>query len=664
MNDETLNNLLAKANECNNTGNYDEAETLVGVLLAELEKIGESTDTVIARQSDTINCEALITLSVAKWRRGVLEKALGLARAALDLTEKKNLPDKTNANAFDNIAIVYANLSDYPQALTYFQKALAINEESGSNEGIARNLGNIGIVNQDLSDYPLALTYYQKALTIYEETGSKDGISINLGNIGNVYLNLSDYPRALIYYQKALDISEEIGSKDGIASNLGNIGIIYQDLSDYPQALTYYQKALAIYEELSSKDGSARNLGNIGLVYQYLSDYPQALTYYQKAIAINEEIGSKDGIAHNLGNIGNVYANLSDSPQAFTYYQKALALFEEMGHKDGIATNLGNIGGLYANKEFDGYDTDKAEEFFLSALAIFEDIGAKKNLYEVHKYLAELYETQERWKEHSIQFKKFYTLEKEVQSEDVHKQAGLMEQRRQAAEREKEIAIAHAAANARHEATVQLLHNVLPPSIADKMLGGTKLIAEKLPSVSVMFADIVNFTKLSQRITPEELVEGLDRIFSTFDALAEKHGLEKIKTIGDAYMVVSGAPVQREDHAEAMAHFALEMMDAMKEFRSMSTGEEIQLRIGIHSGEVVAGVIGKKKFAYDLWGDAVNTASRMESHGEEDKIHVSEDFKHAVETQNIASLQFIERGEMEIKGKGLMKTYYLQKATL
>ncbi|MFN8360103.1 MAG: tetratricopeptide repeat protein [Candidatus Kapaibacterium sp.] len=707
MNDETLHNLLAKANECNNTGNYDEAENLVGVLLAELEKTGESTDIITARQRDTTHCEARITLSVAKWRRGDLEKALTLARAALALAEKKNLPEETNAKALGNIGNVYWYLSDYPQALNYLQKALAINEEIGHKDGIAGNLGNIGIVYVHLSDYPHALTYFQKALAIFEEIGIKNGIATNLSNVGLVYQNFSDYPQALTYYQKALAITEEIGRKDGIAINLTNIGNVYHNLSDYPQALTYFQKALAINEEIGSKIGIARNLGTIGSVYRNLSDYPQALTYYQKALAINEEIGSKNGIAIHLTCIGNVYSNLSDYPQALTYYQKALAIYEEIGSKNGIASNLSNIGGvyqyfsdypqaliyfqkslaiyeeigsksgiatslgnigeLYANKEFDGYDTDNAEEFLLRAIALSEDIGEKQILYQVHKSLADLYETQERWKEHSIQFKKFYTLEKEVQSEDAHKQANLMEQRRQAAEREKEITIAHAAASARHEATVHLLHNVLPPTIADKMLDGTKLIAEKIPSVSVLFADIVNFTKLSQSITPEELVEGLDRIFSTFDALAEKHGLEKIKTIGDAYMVVSGAPVQRDDHAEVMAHFALEMVEAMKEFRSISTGEEIQLRIGIHSGEVVAGVIGKKKFAYDMWGDAVNTASRMESHGEPGKIHVSEEFMRAftIGTDHDLSRQhhhirFVPRGEMDIKGKGTMHTYYLE----
>ncbi len=379
MNDETLNNLLTKANEYINTGNFEEAETLANELLAELEKIGESTDTVTARQRDTTHCEALRTLSIEKWRRVDYYPALTHARAAIDLAKEKNLDGDTYAKVLGNIGIVYQYLSEYPQALTYLQKALAINEESGSKNGIANNLGTIGIVYSNLSDYRQALSYYQKALAIYEEIGSKNGIASNLTNIGLVYWNLSDYPQALTYLQKSLAISEEIGSKNGIASNLGNIGLVYRNLSDYPQALTYYQKSLAIYEEIGSKDGIAFNLGNIGTLYWNLSDYSEALTYFQKSLAIKEEIGSKEGIANNLGNIGV----------------------------------------LYANKEFDGYDTDKAEESFLTAIALLEDIGEKRYLYDVRKSLADLYETQERWKEHSIQFKKYHTLKEEVQSEEM-----------------------------------------------------------------------------------------------------------------------------------------------------------------------------------------------------------------------------------------------------
>ncbi len=756
MNDETLHNLLTKANECNTNGNYDEAETLAGVLLAELEKIGETADTVIARQRDTAHCEALITLSVAKWRRGDYHEALSLARAALDLAEEKNLPEETNAKALGNTGLVYqklsdypqaltyyqkaltiydeigrkngiagnltnignvyANLSDNPQALTYFQKALAINEEIGSKEGIARNLGNIGgvyqklsdypqaltysqkalaiyeeigskngiasnlsnigIVYQKLSDYPHALTYYQKALAINEEIGSKNGIANNLCNIGSVYHNLSDYPQALTYYQKALTIYDEIGSKEGIASNLCNIGSVYQNLSDNPQALTYYQKAITIYDEIGSKEGIASNLCNIGSVYHNLSDYPQALTYFQKALSISKEIGSKDGIASNLSNIGGVYQYLSDYPQALTYFQKALAIFEAIGRKDGIASNLGNIGDLYANKEFDGYDTDKAEEFFLRAIALLEDIGTKKNLYGVHKSLADLYETQKRWEEFAVQFKKFYTLEKEVHSEDAHKQANLMEQRRQAAEREKEIELAKAAAAAKLNATTALLHRVLPESIATRMIAGEQDIADYFPTVTILFADIAGFTPISAGMPATMVVRFLNFVFGRFDTIMKKHGCEKIKTIGDGYMAVAGAPIPCDDHAERMALAALEMQEDIRlpeEFvEYLPAGTDFGIRIGLHTGSVVGGVIGDERFVYDIYSDAVNTAARMESHGEADKIHVSEEFMQAFlgadrqeqPHESPVSLHFQERGEMAIKGKGMMKTYFLQKATL
>ncbi len=200
--------------------------------------------------------------------------------------------------------------------------------------------------------------------------------------------------------------------------------------------------------------------------------------------------------------------------------------------------------------------------------------------------------------------------------------------------------------------------------------------------VSVFFSDIVSFTELSQSVTAEELVALLNGIFSQFDQLTRKHGLEKIKTIGDAYMAVAGAPVRVEDHAARAASFAVDVANFMEHYHTPS-GEKIGLRIGLHTGSVVAGIIGENKFAYDLWGDAVNTASRMESHGEAGKIHVSEEFMQALKTaiaggtgrdlslqphsslsslQSLLSFSFQERGELDIKGKGIMKTYFLEKA--
>jgi class 3 adenylate cyclase/HAMP domain-containing protein len=200
----------------------------------------------------------------------------------------------------------------------------------------------------------------------------------------------------------------------------------------------------------------------------------------------------------------------------------------------------------------------------------------------------------------------------------------------------------------------RLLLNVLPAPIAERLKTTDGVIVDKFDAVSVLFADIVGFTSLSSRTTPEALVGMLDELFSAFDRLAEKHGLEKIKTIGDCYMVVSGIPQPRADHAVSIAMFAVDMLDELHAY-ARRRGTDLSVRVGINTGSVVAGVIGRKKFIYDLWGDTVNTASRMESHGVAGRIHVSSATYELLRDE----FDFEARGTIDIKGKGPMQTYLL-----
>ena len=203
----------------------------------------------------------------------------------------------------------------------------------------------------------------------------------------------------------------------------------------------------------------------------------------------------------------------------------------------------------------------------------------------------------------------------------------------------------------------QLLLNVLPSKIAARLKADERSIAERFDEATVLFADIVNFTQLSERTNATELVQLLDQIFTRFDALADRHGLEKIKTIGDAYMVVGGLPEPLSDHTERVAHMALDMLGVLEQLEPLDARgfEGLSIRIGIHTGPVVAGVIGKRKFAYDLWGDSVNTASRMESHGQPGRIHVSE----AVYAKLHERFDFEARGAIPVKGKGELSTFFL-----
>ena len=199
-----------------------------------------------------------------------------------------------------------------------------------------------------------------------------------------------------------------------------------------------------------------------------------------------------------------------------------------------------------------------------------------------------------------------------------------------------------------------LLLNVLPRSIAERLKRDPGVIAERYDEVTVLFADVADFTPFAERTSPERLVGVLNEVFSAFDNLTERHALEKIKTIGDAYMVAGGLPELRADHAEAVAALAVDMQSELARVCSaLDLG--LAIRIGIDSGPVVAGVIGRRKFIYDLWGDTVNTASRMESHGIAGRIQVTEATYRRLRDR----YRFEDRGEMEVKGKGRIKTYLL-----
>lgn len=207
---------------------------------------------------------------------------------------------------------------------------------------------------------------------------------------------------------------------------------------------------------------------------------------------------------------------------------------------------------------------------------------------------------------------------------------------------------------ASQEKAQKLLLNILPEAIANRLQESEEIIADNFANVSVLFADMVGFTKLASQVSPTELIVKLNSIFSEFDKLTEKYGLEKIKTIGDGYMVASGLPIPRHDHADAVVEMAVAMQKTMTKL-TKKTKESLSLRVGIHTGPAIAGVIGIKKFSYDLWGDTVNTASRMEQYGIPGCIQVTEATYQELSQKDL----FIERGVIDVKGKGKMKTYVL-----
>jgi class 3 adenylate cyclase/CheY-like chemotaxis protein len=236
-----------------------------------------------------------------------------------------------------------------------------------------------------------------------------------------------------------------------------------------------------------------------------------------------------------------------------------------------------------------------------------------------------------------------------------------------------EIEQAHSIIAKEQEKSEALLLNILPKSIADRLKAGESIISDYIHEASVLFLDIAGFTTFSNNSTPQKIVRMLNEIFTLFDKIALKYNVEKIKTIGDSYMAACGIPIPDPDHVNSLAKMALEIKETIKHYRT-NDGEKISIRIGLNCGPVIAGVIGKHKFIYDLWGDTVNTASRMESSGVEGKIHVTEWFREkcTINEFEIEQLDttgqkgkiikpvFVERGVIEVKGKGKMRTFFLE----
>ena len=520
------------------------------------------------------------------------------------------------------------------------------------------------IASMQRGDFTRALAYGNEALEACEAAGDPIDCAELTGIIGSIYRQLSNYSKALEYYTRALALCEEFDIPSGIIRFTGNIGLVHFNLEDYPKALEYLHRTYSAYEQSDMKEGAATALGNIGVIYEHLAEYATALEYYTKALRLSEELDLKPNIAQITGNIGTLYSNIQDFAKSREYSLRSRSLYDELGMKQEVARLNNNLGSLHAHPNNPEYNPQLSESYLREAMAVNKQLGTKNALYKNYLTLAELCEQEQRWQESLEYYKQYHLLEKDVHTQEVRKNAELFDAERKNAEREKQLALA--------KEREHILNNILPEEITARLITGENPIADHFDCVSVMFMDLVGFTKLASMITAQQLVYILNIIFTRIDAIMREYGLEKIKTIGDAYMAVAGAPIVQADHAVRAANAALKLLDTMNELAAefgmydeknhwMRTFSSLRVRIGLHCGPIAAGIVGENKFLYDLWGDAVNTASRMESHGEAGKIHCTGEFVRALSLSSFQSFKFIERGEMDIKGKGTMKTYFMEK---
>lgn len=609
----------------------------------------------------------LMNLGVLHYYMSEFNDALSYYLQGLELA--KQLGDERKiASCETNIGMTYVSISEFDNALTYYKSALKKEEAMGNASGIASILGNMGVIYSNLGKYTKALEFYNKAMNLDEQLGISTNHSMYYGNMGVVYGSVSDFQKALECYQKALKIDEEHENISGMIRQLGNIATINKDLGDQEQALKYNQQALDLLKEFPNPDQEMHIAKNLGEIYRIKGEYQHAMEHLNNQMNIAKKIGSKSEIASAYGNLGLVFIAIKEYSKGNEYLQNAISISEELGIRAEEAGWKAALGDLFGISEYEYYDAIQSESLLNEALKVHTELGQKREEYRTHLSISKLYETLHRVGEAFHHFKLYHDLEREVMNEQAKKQAVELELIRKI----EQIERSNQESLIRFKEKERILHDILPIEIANRIVSGETMIAEQHENVSIIFADIVSFTETALTLQAAEVVGTLNDLFTDFDALALEIGIEKIKTLGDAYMGACGIPTFRENHAEKITEFAFRALDVSKKHR-FPGHDIIKVRIGLHCGPVIAGVIGGHKYTYDLWGDTVNTASRMESQGQREEVHVSELF-----VRNLCGLSGSEvfpdtialsfgvisihdRGTMQIKGKGEMRTFFLRR---
>jgi class 3 adenylate cyclase len=472
--------------------------------------------------------------------------------------------------------------------------------------------------------------------------------------IADVYSVMGNHENSIRYYKNALDLLRKEDDSVNIATALLNGGDEYFNQKKYDSALVYFEESSRIFKNINYPIGTAYNLGNMGMVYAEQRKDILAERNINEAIELLKELEDFYPISVYLIYMSDIYAKNQDWVQALSYAERSLDLAMQYGLKDQISEaylqlhELNELQGM-TEESLKNYKNHIIYRDSVTNISAVQEMADLRTNFEVSQKQIEVDLLGEQKK--NQQLISFLIgiglLAVLILAVGLIRRNKFIEKSRALIEMEK-------------KRSDLLLLNILPEETATELKDRGKVKAKRFESVSVMFTDFKGFTAYSDKLSPEELVDSIDFYYSRFDEIVEKHGLEKIKTVGDAYMCAGGLTDSDQNNAHKMIAAAIEIADFVKESKKNDPDDmtRFDIRIGINTGPVVAGVVGKKKFAYDIWGDTVNIASRMESNSEPGKINVSEATYKLIKDQFICSY----RGEIEAKNKGKMKMYFVERS--
>ena len=587
--------------------------------------------------------------------------------------------------------------SDIEKTSDYASRAEELSLKLNYPLGQANALRYHGLADYMQGAYGEAVDHWQHSVEIFDQIGDKENVARLYSNIGAVYFNQSDDITALEFYLKSQKVAEEIGDTLRLMTALTNIGAIYgQKEKTFDQALEYDLRALAMGEQMKDDNIVGTLASNIGEIYLAQGNDSLALSYFYESLFAHE---GTENETYALRGIGKVYKQRGEYDKALGFLEKSLALATNLDAKMDMSQSLRDI--AVVNMEMGQYD--RALSNYKTALALAVDIGSKQDQKDIYKGMSDTYAMK---KDYSNAFKygqlltdlkdTLYNIEFDqkmsgqlfnYEIEKKQDEISLLNKDRELqsleTKRQKFVKQAFQAGtglivvialillkmyrtkvktnNLLDKQKVQietLLLNTLPAYVVKELETTGESKPKYYEQVSVLFTDFKGFTSLASDLTPNELVAELTTFFTAFDDIIGKYELEKIKTIGDSYMCAGGVPKEIDDQPLKIIKAALEIQSYTTQVNKQRIIDGLppwELRVGIHTGPVVAGVVGKKKYAYDIWGDTVNTASRMESNSEAGRVNISE------VTYNLIKAHYNceHRGRIAAKNLGEIEMYFV-----
>jgi len=598
--------------------------------------------------------------------------------------------DSTKAAILNNIAKEY-RIAKFDTAMYYVRQSLALSQKIGFKEGIGDAYYNVGITYVFQLKYKEAVSNYELALKTEEEVGDKKKMALICRSMGRVFTNTLNFPEGLKYFLLRLKLDIEVGDKEELAIAYNDVSVIYAIIKDYPNAIKNQLAYIDICTKLGHPDWF--NYQHLANDYLLLGNYTEALKYSSIDLKVGEEYKDSDRIENTYIILGKIDLAKGNYESALENYSNSMRLTEIQGNKPFLVTaNFFNVGEVY---EKEG-DFPAALKFYLKGLPqvqLFNPVGMQ-NAYKDLAGVSEKLHNYKDYHEYEFLYKQIddtinssenlktinglriqYEFDREqdsIKSEQIKKdELTTKEIENQKCIRNYTLGglgvvfffliLVFFQRNRivkEKKRSEELLLNILPEEVAEELKNTGAAKAKLFDEVTVIFTDFKSFTQISEKLKPEELVAEIDYCFKGFDAIIGKYDIEKIKTIGDSYMAAGGLPVANKTHANDVVNAALEIVkfiEAHKQLRLKEGKPIFEIRIGINTGPVVAGIVGVKKFAYDIWGDTVNLASRMESSGESGKVNISGSTYELVKNDFTCTY----RGKIQAKNKGEVDMYFV-----